>query len=142
MKENRSKLKFAAGIAIVFFVGVLAGVLGAGIYFEARIEKMFFHGPPTGDMILNRLEKELDLSASQLKEIRPIILDMQKRSFALKRNISPQIKTILEETRVRIREKLNDEQKRKFERINEKFKKRFRKGRPFPPPPPFLNERR
>jgi hypothetical protein len=135
MKKGRSKLKFTAGIAMVFFVGVLAGVLGAGTYFEARIEKMFDHGPPRGKRMLERLTQELKLTSVQIKEIKPIIQRFEEKASEVKQNFFPQMKPILDQLTNRIREKLNNEQRRKFDRIHEKMKKRFPKGPPFPPPP-------
>ena len=124
---------------MVFFVGVLAGGLGAGIYFEARIEKMVFHGPPRGDRFLERLTQDLDLSPIQVKEIRPIIQDLEEKSFTIKGRFFQQIKPLLDESRKRIRLKLNHEQTIKFDKIHEKMKKGARQPPPFPPPggPPF-----
>ncbi len=137
MTKYKSKVKFAAGVIIVFLVGVLAGVLGAGIYFESRIEKMFLHGPPRGNMFLENLTKQLDLSPAQVKEIRPIVQNLDEKSFAIKDRLFVKIKPLLDEARNQIRLKLNDEQKKKFDQIHEKMKKGFPRHPPppFPPPP-------
>ena len=136
MNQNKSKLKFAAGIALVFFVGVLAGVLGAGIYFEARIEKMLHHGPPTGKRILMRLTKDLELTPAQINEIGPIIERFEEKAFEIRKRFFPQIKPPLDQLTNQIRATLNSEQRSKFDKIHEKMKKRFRKGPPPLPPPP------
>lgn len=134
MTGNRSKLKFAAAVGLVFFVGVLAGVLGASIYFETRIEKMFHGGPPKGERVLERLSEELDLTPTQLEEIRPIIMGFDKKTFDLRRQFFPQMKRHLDQVKARIRTKLNDKQKRKFDEFNKRMEKRFRGRLPFPPP--------
>lgn len=136
MNQNRYKLKFAAGIALIFFVGVLAGVLGAGIYFEARIEKMFHHGPPKGKMILMRLTEDLELTPTQIEEIGPIVERFEEKVFEIKKRFSPQMKPLLDQFANQIRGVLNSEQRSKFDAIREKMQKRFPKGPPFLPHPP------
>ena len=133
MTGNRSKLKFAASVSIVFFVGVLAGMLGASIYFETRIENIFHGGPPNGERVLERLSEVLDLTPTQVEEIRPIIIGFDKKTFDLRRQFFPRMKHHLDQVRAQIRTKLNKKQKRKFDKINERLKKRFR-GRPPSPP--------
>ena len=135
MKKDSSTLKFVAGIAIVFFVGVLAGVLGAGIYFEARIEKMFHHGPPGGKKMLERLTGDLKLMPAQVREIEPIVRRFEKEISEVRRSFFPQMKPVLDQLTNQIRAKLNREQRRKFDRIHEKMKQRFPKGPPFHLPP-------
>lgn len=134
MKGNRSKLKFAASVGLVFFVGVLVGALGGNIYFKARIEKIFHGGPPRGERILERLTEDLDLTPTQLEEIRPIVMAFDKKTFDLRRQFLPQMRRLHEQIRDQIKTKLDEKQKRKFDKINERLKKRFRGRPPFPPP--------
>ena len=139
MTGKNPKIKLAAGIILVFLVGALAGVLGASIYFEARFEKIFHGGPPRGEDIIERLKKELDLTPAQVKEIRPIVMSIDKKSFELRKQFMPRVVRLHEQARAQIREKLNEAQKIKFDEINERLKKRFREKPPFPPPPPPMD---
>lgn len=134
MTGNRSKSKFVASVALVFFVGVLVGALGGNIYFKARIEQIFRGGPPIGERILERLTEELDLTPTQLEEIRPIVMAIEKKAFDLRRQFLPQMQHLHEQVRDQIRTKLDEKQKRKFDEIHERLKKRFR-GRPLFSPP-------
>lgn len=134
MTGNKSKLKFAASVALVFLVGALAGALGGSIYFKVRIEKIFHGGPPKGEIILERLTEHLDLTPTQLEEIRPIVMASGKKLLDLRRQFLPQIKHLHEQVRAQIRTKLDEKQKRKFDEFNERLEKRFRGRPPFLPP--------
>jgi len=135
MTENKSKLKFVAGVALVFFVGVLSGALGASLYFEARTEKMFHGRPPHGEEIVSRLTQDLNLTPAQQAEIRPIIMAFEKKASALKEQFRPQMKQLRYQVTAQIRTRLNEIQKKTFDEINEKLEKRFRHRPPLPPPP-------
>jgi len=135
MTENKSTLKFVAGVALVFFVGVLSGALGASLYFEAKIEKMFHGRPPHGEEIVSRLTQDLNLTPAQQAEIRPIITAFEKKASALKEQFRPQMKQLHDQVTAQIRTRLNETQKKTFDEINERLEKRFR-HRPHLPPPP------
>jgi len=133
MTGNRSKFKFGLSVALVFSVGALAGVLGASLYFETRVEKMFHGRPPHGERILNRLTRDLDLTPTQQEEIRPIITAFDKQVSELKERFRPHIKALHDNVTAQIRTRLDDEQKIKFDEINKKLEQRFRARRPSPP---------
>jgi len=133
MTGNRSKLKFAASVALVFFVGALSGVLGASLYFEAKIEKMFHSRPPHGERIVERLTQDLDLTLAQQMEIRPIIMAFDKRADDLKLQFRPQMKQLHDQVAAQIRAKLDEKQKKTFDEINERLEKRFRERPPLHP---------
>jgi Spy/CpxP family protein refolding chaperone len=134
MTGNRSKLKFAASVALIFFVGAVAGVLGASFYFEAKIEKMFHGKPPHGEKIIERLTRDLDLTPAQQAEIRPLILAFDKKASDLKQQFRPQMKQLHDQVTDQIRTRLDETQKKKFDEINKKLEKRFRKKAPSSPP--------
>jgi Spy/CpxP family protein refolding chaperone len=134
MTGNRSKLKFGASVALVFFVGAVTGVLGASLYFEAKIEKMFHGRAPHGEKILERLTQDLDLTPAQQEEIRPIIMAFDKKASDLKQQFRPQMKQLHDQVTAQIRIRLNEPQKKTFDEINEKLEKRFRGRPPLPPP--------
>ena len=135
MTGNRSKLKFGASVALVFFVGALAGVLGASLYFEGRIKKMFHGRPPHGEEIVSRLTQDLNLTPAQQAEIRPIIMAFEKKASDLKKQFRPQMKQLHDQVTAQIRTRLNETQRKTFDEINERLEKRFRHRPPLPPPP-------
>jgi len=134
MTGNRSKLKFAASVALIFFVGAVAGVLGASVYFEGKIEKMFHGKSPHGEKIIERLTRDLDLTPAQQAEIRPLILAFDKKTSDLKQQFWPQMKQLHDQVTNQIRTSLDETQKKKFDEINKKLEKRFRKKPPSSPP--------
>lgn len=118
-------MKLAAGVALIFCVGALTGILGASLYFEEKIEKMFHHRPPRGERIVERLTHDLDLTPAQQEEIRPIIMAFDQKASDLKLQYRPQMKALHEEVKAQIRTRLDEEQKLKFDELNEKLEKRF-----------------
>jgi Spy/CpxP family protein refolding chaperone len=134
MTGNRSKLKFAASVALIFFVGAVAGVLGASVYFEGKIEKMFHGKSAHGEKIIERLTRDLDLTPAQQAEIRPLVLAFDKKASDLKQQFRPQMKQLHDQVTDQIRTSLDETQKKKFDEINKKLEKRFRKKPPPSPP--------
>ena len=66
---------------------------------------------------LDRLERELDLTAGQRERIEKIITDGQERTRQVWQTIEPQMRGELTTTRERIRGELNPDQLQKFEEI-------------------------
>lgn len=128
MTEKRSRSKLAVGVAAVFLAGVVVGVLGASLYFEARIDEMFHGRPPGGEQVLARLTKDLDLTPSQQVEIRPLIMDFDHRASVLREQFLPQMKVLHEQVTAQIRAKLEGDQLAKFDEITERLGRRFEKG--------------
>lgn len=127
-------MKFAASVALVFFVGALTGAIGVSLYFEAKIEKMFHGRPPHSEEILERLTQDLDLTPTQQEEVRPIIMAFDKKTSDLKLQFRPRMKQLHEQVTAQIRTRLDEKQKKVFDEINEKLEKRFRERPPLPPP--------
>ncbi|MFO7601489.1 MAG: hypothetical protein R6X27_17050 [Candidatus Desulfacyla sp.] len=134
MTGTKPTLKLAAGVALIFCVGALTGILGASLYFEEKIEKILHSRPPRGERIVERLTQDLDLTPAQQEEIRPIVMAFDKKASDLKLQYRPQIKELHEQVKVQIRTRLDEKQKIKFDEINEKLEKRFRERPPLHPP--------
>jgi len=75
---------------------------------------------------VQRLDDELHLSPEQKGEIEQIVADGQERNRSLWLQIAPQVRTVTQDTRQRIRAVLTDEQKKQFEEL-------FRRARRFGP---------
>jgi hypothetical protein len=119
-------------VGAVFLVGVVVGVLGASLYFEAKIDKMFHGRPPGGEEVLARLTKDLGLTPHQQEEIRPLIMDFDRQASDLRKQFLPQMKALHEKVTAQIRAKLEGEQKTKFDEITERLRGRFEKRPPYP----------
>jgi hypothetical protein len=115
-----NKIKLAAGVLLVFLVGVLAGSLGTGVYFKKRVEKFEAGGPPVQEriqIIQGRFANELNLTDQQRADFEKIIKESQEKKVALGQKIFPEIKEINDKTFKSIRDKLTDEQKTKLDAL-------------------------
>ena len=126
MTKNRSRFKFVASVALVFSVGALTGVLGAGLYFESRMEKLFHGRPPHGERILERLSQDLDLTREQQEKIRPVLMAFDRKASDLKEQFRPQMEALHTQVAAQIRARLDDSQQKKFDEINERLERRFK----------------
>jgi hypothetical protein len=120
-----NKLKLASGVILVFFLGVLAGSLGTGIYYKKRVEKFEAGGPPVSErvkIVLGRFSDELNLTSVQKGEVEKIIKAAQEKILAIGRKSLPEIEKINEDTFASIKEKLTDEQKAKLNTLVQRMK--------------------
>ncbi len=120
-----NKLKVWMGIVLVFAVGALAGSLATGLYFKHRIGR-FAEGrrPPVKALLLKKLSHQLDLTEKQRVEIEEILEELHVKLNELRRNRRPELEKAFDHSFGLIQEKLNAEQKRKFDEIREKLRKR------------------
>jgi hypothetical protein len=123
-------LKVWVGIVLVFLLGALAGSLATGIYFKHRIERFAKREPPPIKMVLmKKLSHELDLTDTQRFEIEEILDQLQATLLDLRRKHRPELENLFDHSFGLIREKLNSEQKKRFDEIREELRRRrpFRK---------------
>jgi len=98
------------------------------------------------DRQLERLTRELNLTADQQTQIKPLLVERQQKMQALFQDQSgasedrrTQARTIMEGTNNSIKALLNDDQKQKFEAMQERMRRNRPDGTPggaAPPPPP------
>lgn len=81
------------------------------------------------DRQLQHMTKQLDLTADQQTQIRPILVDRQQKMQALWQNQSlsredrhTQMASIREDSKAKIEAVLNDQQKQKFEAMQERMR--------------------
>jgi hypothetical protein len=124
MKEqSMNHWKLVLGVALIFLFGALAGSIGTGYYIKKyssrsagfRYEKV---------SILEKVSKELNLSADQKNQIGKILdrLEEKRREH---------ISGIASETRLAVTQiikELKPDQRRKFDLMREEYKKRKRSG--------------
>ena len=120
-----NKLKVWTGIVLVFLLGALAGSLATGIYFKHRIEQ-FSKGerPPIKVVLMKKFSHELDLTESQRVEIEQILDQVQAKLLDLRRKHRPEFENLFDHSFGSIREKLNSEQKKRFDGIREELRRR------------------
>ena len=120
-----NRLKLVIGVLLVFAVGLLFGAICTGFYYNNRIQMFAGGGPPTDvrvRMFLEDLSRDLELNDAQRIEIEKILTDAQDQISDLRRKTFPQIEEINDKSLDLIREKLNNEQKEKFNTFYNKMK--------------------
>ncbi|OQX24606.1 MAG: hypothetical protein BWK80_19925 [Desulfobacteraceae bacterium IS3] len=123
---KKNKMKIAAGVIFVFFLGVVSGSLLTGIYLKHRIKDFIKGGPFMKELSVKRLSSKLDLTTAQKIEIEKIVDNtlIQLREFRERHR--PEIEGIIDRAVSLIKEKLNEEQKRKMDKLHEKLKRHWR----------------
>ncbi|MGP8176054.1 MAG: Spy/CpxP family protein refolding chaperone [Terracidiphilus sp.] len=102
-------------------------------------------GPVSPDEQLQRLDKSLKLTDDQKASIKPILEDRQKKMESLHSDTSlsredrmGKMKSIMEDSNGKIREVLNDDQKKQFDEMQQRRRGRMEGHAPGgqPPAPP------
>jgi hypothetical protein len=118
-----NRWKLVLGVALIFIFGALVGSISTGYYikkFHSRIANFKYEKVS----ILEKISKELDLSAEQKIQIGKILdrLEEKRREH---------INGIASETRLaftQIMKELQPDQQRKFGRMREEFRQRKKSG--------------
>lgn len=127
-------------LAGLFVVGVVSGGLGAHLYYARALERPpgpppFFAGPHGW-----LLDRELDLTAEQRRQLREILADSRREAEALRRDLAPRLREVMERGDERIRELLTPEQRERFDELRRHHRRRSERffggarGRHRPPP--------
>jgi Spy/CpxP family protein refolding chaperone len=120
------RLKPIAGILVVFFLGALAGVMSARFYatFESRKPH---HRPKLEErveFIMKRLTDDLDLSATQQKEIRQIVASTEKKVQSIKDEYVPEIRALHDSSIKEIKTRLAPDQRAELDRLHAEWERR------------------
>ena len=116
--------KTVVGIAAIFVLGVMAGVLGMNLVFKHRIEK----GPPPIDRILmHRLSRRLDLTPDQQNEVRKVLDNLETQIKEIRKDYHPQVKAAFDASFMQIRKYLTEPQSQQMDI----FEKRLPRHLPF-----------
>ena len=125
--ETMNKMKLFIGVVLVLLVGALLGSLGTGIYLKHRMSRFEPGRPPPHmrkDFIVKRLSRELDLTEAQRIEIEKIVEQSEAKIFSVRRQYLPEIKKIVDQSFVLMKDKLNANQQEKLQEIHERLKNR------------------
>jgi hypothetical protein len=101
---------------IIFICGVL---VGGGLSFKivtAGYKRAFQDPGFLAEKIIRRMERRLDLSGDQVKQVREIVLEQQKAFQSLHKEFRPRMDGQIEKTRRDLSEVLTPEQVQKWEK--------------------------
>lgn len=111
-----------------FFIGMLVG----GAIMKSAHPRFGRHGTTPEkrhERIVSKLTSKLDLTPEQREAVSGILAEGRTKVDVVMGDVRPQINEIREETSSRIKVLLTPEQQEKFEKLNEKMKKRWKKRR-------------
>ena len=124
------RIKLIAGIVIIFLLGGLAGASVMRFYGWQRFGDNPRPRPGSVqrvEFIMERLKDDLDLTAAQMKEIRPIVAKGDQEVAVLKKTIRPAIRQIHDRGFAAIRGKLDPGQQRKLDELLARLRKFHKK---------------
>jgi Spy/CpxP family protein refolding chaperone len=137
--SNRLSTKIAAAIAIlvVFVAGLVIGIAGdrAWLVLHGRLSMRHGASDTMVKMLVNRLNRELNLTPAQRTAVTAILRQSRDRIAAIDANVRPQVRAQMAATSAEIENVLTPEQRTKFVEIRKKMEARHR-GSPFYGPSP------
>jgi Spy/CpxP family protein refolding chaperone len=117
-------------VIIAFVAGLFVGIAGDRLYFHRMFPGRRDFG---GGRIVERLNRELHLTADQKSQVQKIIDSHRAHIESLMTNVRPEIRKELDATNAEIEKVLTPEQRAQFEKIRMRMQSRH--GMPPPPPP-------
>jgi hypothetical protein len=121
--NEMKKWKAIISIIVVFLLGSLAGALVTYEIYQHRIES-FIRGESKRELIVRRLNHQLNLDTTQLEQLRVIVKDTYDGIKNVRKQIRPQIEEILARSQDKVRAILRPDQLEKYEKIIAERKKR------------------
>lgn len=137
MPDNRTRVWFALFVLAVFCVGLALGlVLGRRMSPPPPQRAGMFMGPPggpggrpRGGMLIERLDRELQLTPDQKVRVQAIFDDRRSHLEAVQRDIVTRAEQEQRELQTEVRKVLTPDQQERFDRWLEQ-QPRGRRGRP------------
>jgi len=137
---NKTKLKIASYLLLIFVAGAVSGGLIIWKSAGQKGPKPPQHRGPEQmcDFILNKWKEKIDLTDEQITKIRPLLEDGMKEIHTVQEQSVQEVRKLMDKTDSRIAEELSPEQKTKFEQMQREFREKRGPGGPGhrgPPPP-------
>ena len=120
------KWRLIVGVILVFILGLLVGSLGTRFHHRDWSEPFGKDSSARKAVFLKKLTKELSLTEGQQKEFKGIVEETDKKleAFGLERRA--EIKTIIDQSFSRMKEKLDPEQQKKLEELKARHEARLK----------------
>lgn len=124
-------LKKSIPVLLIFLIGAAAGGLAVHAHYRIKIEHIIKGGPQAAsEIIIRRLSEKLNLDENQKRQMSEIIRDSHEQMMEVREDVVDEIEEILDDTDGRVRAILRPEQRKKFDGIVEKRKKKKEEGTP------------
>lgn len=111
-------------LAGLFVVGVVAGALGAHLYYARALDRPPAPPPFFAGRIGPRLERHLDLTPEQRVELRQVLEETRREAEAMRREMGPRMREVMEHNEQRIRALLTPEQRDRFDELRRRQRRR------------------
>lgn len=113
-----------AALAGLFVVGVVSGSLGAHLYYARALDRPP-GPPPLFDRPMGpRLERHLELTPEQRKQLREILDESRREAEAMRRELAPRMREVMTRSERRIREILTPQQQERFDELRRRQRRR------------------
>jgi hypothetical protein len=119
------KWKPVAGVALVLFLGILIGSMGAQFYLK-RAYHPFPDRKARAERLMRVLSKKLDLSEQQKAAISQIVDRTEEKLHEHYLKTRPEAERIVDESFAEIRGRLDEGQQKKLDILREKFRRHRR----------------
>jgi predicted DNA-binding antitoxin AbrB/MazE fold protein len=123
------KWKLIIGVALVFILGVLAGSLGTQCYQRQWSERFWKDPAARRAVFLQRLTRKLQLTEGQQRDFKVIIEEVDRKLLSLRQESRAEVKTVIDESFTRMKEKLNPDQQKKLEEFKARHEERLKERR-------------
>lgn len=102
-------------VCALFFSGIAIGALGMHLYFARRLTEPGAPPAMATRMLGGHLDRRLDLTAEQEREIGDILAESRREAAELRDRMRPEVEALVRRTQERIAAVLSEEQRRQFE---------------------------
>ena len=109
---------------LTFILGLIVGSLGMLFY---GWHGGYWHRRPPKGVIVRRLTRDLNLTDTQVQQLRQIMEDTSRKFNELRTQVEPQFRAVREESQERTRKILNPDQLEKFNALIRRREERMKK---------------
>ncbi len=111
-------VKAILGVLLIFLLGIACGAVATHMAYKSRMEN-FVSGRPgmREEILLKRLSDRLQLDEQQRAAVQTIIHGTQAEMKEIRKQFRPQMKIVLEKSRVEVRKILRPDQQKKYDQF-------------------------
>ena len=124
-RPRKRHWRIALLMVLIFLAGGVLGVAGTVIYTIRHLQEIGQHPERAPQRITDRMQRKLDLTDAQAEAVREILERRQHELMAIRREIHPRVKAIMDASRDEISEVLTDEQRAEWQEMYERFGERW-----------------
>ena len=125
-KRRRWRIVLLCALVLVF--GFASGFVSALVALGLHLRGLQKDPERVQTMVMRRLDRKLDLTDAQEAEVRVIVKEMHESLMALREESAPKVHAEFEKARGRINEVLTEEQRKEFDEMLLRFKRRWGPG--------------